>query len=106
MQHRILRVICDPRKGLGGFVNYLKSGLGYQRAGSVIVVELDGAASDVFLVDDLNLRKLERGDDFAYYGGHATRSPVHLDVPSSGSWNVVVIPSGRVSVSASVIPAA
>jgi hypothetical protein len=29
--------------------------LGYQRAGSVVVVKLDGAASDVFLVDDMNL---------------------------------------------------
>jgi len=42
-------------------VEFLKSALGYQRAGSTLVVKLDGTASDVFLVDDLNLRKLERG---------------------------------------------
>lgn len=87
-------------------MNFLKSVLGYQGAGSVVVVKLDGAASDVFLVDDLNLRKFERGDDFTYYGDHATSSPVRLDVPSSGSWNIVVIPGGRVTVSTSVIPRA
>ncbi len=64
-------------------MNFLKFALGYQWAGSVVVVELDGAASDVFLVDDLNLRKLERGDSFTYYGGHATTSPVRLYVPSA-----------------------
>lgn len=42
-------------------MEFLKSALGYQRAGSTLVVKLDGTASDVFLVDDLNLRKLERG---------------------------------------------
>jgi hypothetical protein len=42
-------------------MEFLKSAFGYQRAGSVVVVKLDGTASDVFLVDDLNLRKLERG---------------------------------------------
>lgn len=52
-------------------MEFLKSALGYQRAGSVVVVTLDGTASDVFLVDDLNLRKLERGDNFTYHG--ATR---------------------------------
>jgi hypothetical protein len=87
-------------------MNFLKFALGYQRAGSVVVVELDGAASGVFLVDDLNLRKLERDDSFTYYGGHATTSPVRLYVPSSGSWNAVVIPGGRVAVSTSVISAA
>jgi hypothetical protein len=86
-------------------VEFLKSALGYQLAGSVVVVKLDGTASDVFLVDDLNLRKLECGDSYTYCGGHATSSPVQLDVPSSGSWNLVVIPAGPVRVSANVIAA-
>jgi len=33
-------------------MGFLKSALGYQRAGSIVVVELDGTASDVFLVDE------------------------------------------------------
>ncbi len=80
-------------------MEFLKSAFGYQRAESVVVVKWDGTATDVFLVDDLNLRKLERGDSYTYYGGHATSSPVQLDVPSSGSWNLVVIPAGPVRVS-------
>ena len=50
-------------------MEFLKSALGYQRAGSIVEVKLEGTASDVFLVDDLNLRKLERGAPYTYYGG-------------------------------------
>lgn len=87
-------------------MNIYKSALSYLPAGSAVIVELVGSASDVFLVDDANLRKLERGESYTYYGGHATASPVRLAVPSSGTWNVVVIPGGLVRVSTRVFRAA
>jgi hypothetical protein len=87
-------------------MNTYKSAVGFLLAGSAVIVELVGAASDVFLVDDVNLRKLERGESYKYYGGHATRSPVRLGVPSNGTWNVVVIPGGSVRVSTRVLRAA
>jgi hypothetical protein len=88
-------------------VRFLKFPLGHQTGGAVVEVVLRGVASDVFLVDDLNLYKLERGGQFAYYGGHCERSPVRLRVPLSGMWTAVVIPiGGYVEASVSVFPAA
>ena len=77
---------------------FVKSQLGYLKTGTVVEVVLSGAASEVFLADNVNVRKLERGDvsGFRGYGGPFDRSPVRLGVPSSGMWNVVVIPVGGI----------
>lgn len=55
-------------------------------------VELRNAA-DVFLVDESNFCRFEKGLGFNYYGGHYTRSPVILRVEGSGRWYLVVIGS-------------
>jgi Domain of unknown function (DUF1883) len=75
---------------------FVKSQLGCLKSGTVVEVVLSGAASEVFLADDANLGKLERGDvsGFRGYGGPFDQSPIRLGVPSSGTWNVVVIPIG------------
>jgi hypothetical protein len=94
-------------KRLGGLMRFLKFPLGHQATGAVVQVALRGVASDVFLVDDLNLYKLERGGQFTYYGGHCEESPVRLRVPSSGTWAAVVVPvGGYVEASVRVFPAA
>jgi hypothetical protein len=89
-------------------MEYIKFPLGRLTAGTTVVVELRGVESDVFLVDDSNLHKLEHGDlsQLQGVGGHYKQSPVRLQVPSSGSWTAVVIPSGgRVEASIRVYPA-
>ncbi len=75
---------------------FVQGPLGYLRSGTMVEVVLSGAASEVFLADDANVHKLKRGDvsGFRGYGGPFDRSPVRLGVPSSGMWNVVVIPMG------------
>ncbi len=82
---------------------FIKCTFGYQRAGSVVLLDLTGATANVLLVDDWNLSRFQRGDQYTYYDGqHTTGSParVRLVVPSSGSWNAVVVPvNGRVRVS-------
>jgi len=77
---------------------FVKSRLDYLKSGTVVEVVLSGSASEVFLADDANLRKLEGGDvsGFRGYGGAVDQSPVRLVVPSSGTWNVVVIPMGGI----------
>lgn len=90
-------------------MEYLKFSLGLLRSGSLVQVSLRGVESDVFLADDSNVRKLEHGDvtGFRGHGGLYDQSPVRLDVPSSGAWNIVVIPAGgRVEASVSVLKAA
>lgn len=89
-------------------MNFLKFEMHHQNSGAVVEVALRGVESDVFLLDDMNLRQFERGGRFSYIGGHYRGSPVRLQVPSSGTWTVVVVPSpgGTVHASASVISAA
>lgn len=87
-------------------MQFLKFPLGQLVSGAVVEVVLRGVESDVYLADDPNLRKLERGDlnGFRGYGGHYRQSPVRLGVPSSGTWTAVVIPiGGRVEASVRVI---
>jgi hypothetical protein len=88
-------------------MNYLKFPLNHQKTGAVVEVNLDGVESDVFLVDNSNLSKFERGSQFGYVGGHYARSPVRLQVPSSNNWTAIVIPGvgGRVRASVRVIAA-
>ncbi len=84
-------------------INYLTKPVGHLQRGQGVRVDLQGAASDVYLTDDSGLSRLQRGDLDGFlrssYGGHFTSSPVVLGVPSSGRWNVVVIPiDGQVRV--------
>jgi hypothetical protein len=85
-------------------MQYRKWQLGHLSAKAVVQVVLHGSESDVFLADDANLGKFERGEDFRYYGGHYQQSPVRLSPPSGGSWTAVVIPTGgRVEASVQVL---
>lgn len=59
-------------------------------AGDIIEVTLSGNAANVFLVDSSNFNSYKNGRQYRYYGGHATSSPVHLKVPSSGHWYLVI----------------
>ena len=87
-------------------MQFLKFPLGQLVSGTIVEVVLRGVESDVYLADDSNLRKLERGDlnGFRGYGGHYRRSPIHLGVPSNGTWTAIVIPiGGRVEASVRMI---
>jgi hypothetical protein len=87
-------------------MQYRKWPLGYLSTQAVVQVVLRGTESDVFLADDANLRKFERGEDFRYCGGRYRQSPVRLSPPSGGSWTAVVIPvGGHVEASVQVLAA-
>lgn len=64
--------------------------LGQRRGGEVVEVVLSGAEANVKLMDDMNFRAYRAGEAHRYFGGHATRSPIRLQVPSSGNWHVTV----------------
>jgi len=61
----------------------------YVNAGDVVEVVLDRAAN-VQLLDPANYENYEKGRAYRYCGGCATTSPVHLSVPESGRWHVVI----------------
>jgi hypothetical protein len=65
------------------------------QAGDRVIVELDHQAN-VRLVDELNFGLFKRNQTHLRFGGGwATRSPVQLALPRSGSFHVVVDDAGR-----------
>jgi len=81
--------------------------LGSLNGGEIIGVALSGNAANVRLMDSSNFNSYRNGRRHHYYGGHATRSPVRLEVPRSGHWYVVIDPggyAGTVRSSVNVLP--
>jgi len=58
-------------------------------AGDTIEVSLDRAAN-VQLLDPPNYELYRKKEPFTYFGGHATQTPVVLDVPADGCWHLVI----------------
>ncbi len=59
-----------------------------------VEVKLEHAA-DVFLVDSSNFQKYKSGQQFKYYGGHYTTTPVTITVSGTGRWYLIVNGSGK-----------
>ena len=68
---------------------------------------MSGSAANVRLMDNSNYQSYKSGRRHSYYGGHATRSPVRLQVPRAGHWHVTIDLGGyggRVKSQVSVLP--
>lgn len=81
--------------------------LGYRSGGEIVEITLSGNAANVQLMDSSNLQSYRSGRRYRYVGGHATRSPVRLQVPHSGHWHLVIDLggySGSVRSSVNVLP--
>jgi len=52
-------------------------------------------AADVFLVDSSNFRRYESGQQFTYFGGQYTQTPVRISVNESGRWYLIVRGGGQ-----------
>ena len=57
--------------------------LGRQKQGAIVEAHLSGNAANVFLMDSTNFSNYKSGRRCKYYGGHTTRTPVYLQVPST-----------------------
>jgi hypothetical protein len=64
--------------------------LGSRSGGEIVEVTLSGNAANVFLVDSSNFSSYKAGRNYRYFGGHAKRSPVRLQIPRSGRWYLVI----------------
>lgn len=90
-------------------MNFIQHDLGYRSRGEVVEVNLSGSAANVRLMDSSNFSSYRSGRAHRYHGGLAKRSPVRLQIPSSGSWVVAVDMQGlqgTVRSSARVLPGA
>jgi len=75
---------------MGAAVNFTHYDLGHVEGGSVVEVTLQGSAANVRLMDSSNFNSYKAGRQHRYHGGLAQRSPVRLQVPTSGTWHVTV----------------
>lgn len=83
-------------------MKFIDNDLGLRRAGEIVEVTLSSVAN-VRLMDSANFQSYRTGRQHRFYGGQATCSPVHLQIPHSGHWHVAVDLGGyRGSVRASV----
>jgi hypothetical protein len=57
--------------------------------GQAIEVTLDQAAN-VLVLDSVNYMNYRGGQQYRYYGGHATVSPYIVRPPHAGHWHVVI----------------
>jgi len=64
--------------------------LGQLEEGKVIEVILQGNSANVKLMNSLNFQNYKRGGKHQFYGGHITRSPFNLSVPSFGRWYITI----------------
>jgi len=59
-----------------------------------VEVELNHAA-DVFLVDSTNFSRFQSGQQYTYFGGHYTQTPVRISVNGTGRWYLIVRDGGQ-----------
>ena len=71
-------------------MKFIHHDLGNLDGGTVVVVTLEGNAANVRLMDSSNFNNYRAGRRHRFYGGHATKSPVRLQVPHTSHWHVAV----------------
>lgn len=64
--------------------------LGHIDRGSIVEVTLSGNAANVRLLNSSNFSNFKNGRRYQGFGGLARKSPVRLQVPSSGTWHLVI----------------
>lgn len=71
-------------------MKFIHHDLGNLNGGTVVVVTLKGNAANVRLMDSSNFNNYRAGRRHRFHGGHATKSPVRLQVPHTSHWHVAV----------------
>ncbi len=71
-------------------MRFIHHDLGNLDGGNVVLVTLKGNAANVRLMDSSNFSNYRAGRRHRFYGGHATKSPVRLQVPHTSHWHVAV----------------
>lgn len=74
-------------------MNYSVYDLKQRKAGEIVEVQLS-AGANVLLLDSSNYSSFRANRQHRYYGGLAKQSPVHLQIPRSGHWYLVIHMAG------------
>lgn len=70
-------------------MQFIHNDLGYRQAGEIVEITLTSGAN-VRLMDSSNFSSYRSGNRHRYIGGLAKRSPLRLQIPSSGYWHVAI----------------
>jgi hypothetical protein len=87
---RSLTELLKKTIGRGQDMNFTHYDLGVLAGSEIVEVTLQGNAANVRLMDSANFSAYRSGRQHHFYGGHATRSPVRLHVPTAGHWHLTV----------------
>ena len=90
-------------------MRFVYHALGHRKSGDIVEITLSGNAANVRLLDSSNFSSYKNGRRHRYSGGLVKRSPVRLQIPSSGYWHVAVDMQGlggSVRSSARLLPSA
>lgn len=71
-------------------VNYMKIPYCDNNGGNLSVIVRLRHAANVYLVDETNLHLKQSGQNFKYYGGYYTKTPVRITVSDLGRWYLIV----------------
>ncbi len=88
-------------------MQFIKHDLGHREGGEIVEVILQGNAANVRLMDSPNFLSYRSGRRHRYFGGHAKKSPVRLQIPNAGHWYITVDMggyAGRVESSVRMLP--
>lgn len=71
-------------------MNFTHYDLGFRNRGQIVEITLSGNAANVKLMNSSNFQNYRSGRKHSYIGGHASRSPVRLQIPQSGHWHIAI----------------
>lgn len=90
-------------------MKFIHNDLGQRKRGEIVEITLKGNAANVRLMDSSNFINYKNGRRHRYTGGLAKRSPVRLQIPSTGRWHVAIDMQGlrgNTNASVRVLPSA
>lgn len=70
-------------------MKFIHNNLGQRQKGEIVEITLSGAAN-VRLMNSANFSSYKSGRRHTYVGGLAKKSPVRLQIPSTGNWHVTI----------------
>jgi len=71
-------------------MSYTHYDLGHQQQGKIVEVTLQGSAANVRLMNSSSFQSYRNRRNFKHYGGLARKSPIRLEIPSTGQWHIVI----------------
>ena len=84
-------------------MQYVVYDLGERQRGSIAEIQLS-AATNVRLIDKVNLDCMKNNREYNYYGGYVSSNPYRISIPETRHWYVLIDLVGQLKHSVIVHP--